>query len=310
MAIPNKMLFVVGAPKCGTTTLVDWLNQNPRISAASNKEPGYFRSRSTRRWLDSRKTMPTGNAPHPWRSNLDAYLALFGPLQPDTWALDGSTDYLSDPESANLIAQFRGNLPTKIIVMVRDPVDRAFSQYRHLLYSGLEHLSFYDSLLLEEQRRKEGLQRLFDHTVRSRFADGIERFATNFGTDLLVLSIVELRDPEAALKRVYAFMGEEAHLPTDLKAKNVSVERGVPGLGQRARRATHLLKRSIIGLPAVPAIRFYHQQRFGRYDTLDEQAIDYMIEQLGDDMRRCKANPIIPTDDWWSLARMEGRVSE
>jgi len=198
----TKLLVIAGSAKTGTTSLANWLDQRDDMVLGTEKECRYFAAFDPSVWQGPasegfRDTMISDDA---------AYDANFPNLQSDQWAIDGSTDYIWAPDADRRLADFAIDCEVKVICIARDPVSRAVSEYNHTLRQGWETLSFSQSLEAEEERQAESWHPLFYHKRRSEISDDITRFSERFGEDLLVLDYEELRNPEAVLAKVSAFL--------------------------------------------------------------------------------------------------------
>ena len=113
---PN--FIIVGAPKAGTTALYHYLNQHPKVYLSKIKEPGYFRS-----------FIPENIIPLPITSK-EKYLELFSDVKKEVAVGEASTVYLNDPGTVKII---HDAIPDcKIIIMLRDPIERTYSSYFQL----------------------------------------------------------------------------------------------------------------------------------------------------------------------------------
>jgi hypothetical protein len=138
MAPRRPNFFIVGAPKCGTTALSQYLRDHPHVFFSSQKEPHYFalnmpRYRTVTRECD--------------------YLGLFGAAEPRHPALgEGSGYYLYSGVALEQLREF--NPDARIIVMFRHPVDLVYSLHAHYLYRGNEdEPDFARAWDLQEERR-------------------------------------------------------------------------------------------------------------------------------------------------------------
>ncbi|MCV7265157.1 sulfotransferase family protein [Mycolicibacterium poriferae] len=124
--VPN--LFIVGAPRCGTTSLHNYIAQHPECYMSRLKEPGYFSRHRVRESI-------RGANPSVW--TYDWYLSLFADAKPNHLIVgESSTSYLRD-EAALAEIQSKIHDP-RIIAMVRDPVKLISSYYHFLQFSGWE----------------------------------------------------------------------------------------------------------------------------------------------------------------------------
>jgi hypothetical protein len=156
--LPN--FFIVGTGKAGTTSLYHYLRQHPQIYMSPVKEPSYFASeirvenlgepylrhirRSSTRLseclADGRPARPKGWLFSEW----DEYLRLFQDVKSEIAIGEASVAYLwSESAAANIAARAPG---AKIVMMLRDPSERAFSQYYHQLSAGVIHSTFREHI--------------------------------------------------------------------------------------------------------------------------------------------------------------------
>lgn len=133
--------LIIGAQKCGTTSLLQALNAHPLVVPPKVKEPHYFDLRFHENILWYRRRFPVAR---PWRSNQ--------PLRPVRRRVRGEATpyYLFHPLSAERIAHTLPNV--KLVVLLRNPVDRAYSHYQHNVRANREPLTFPDALDAEPQR--------------------------------------------------------------------------------------------------------------------------------------------------------------
>ena len=178
--VPN--FFVVGAPKAGTTAVFNWLQEHPDVFLPSVKEPGYFAY--------------AGQSAEP----------LAGPYDPDYYARitvdsrdygqlyaqagvrltgDVSPVYLVQHDAAARIARARPD--ARIIILLRDPVDRAFSQYLHHVRDGLEPAPCFEMALEQETARLHaGWSWGHGYATHGHYARQIERYLDVFSRDQIL----------------------------------------------------------------------------------------------------------------------------
>src|ERR1700712_1292438 len=131
--MPMPDFLLVGAPKSGTTALHVALSRHPQLCLSSPKEPKYFLTDGP---------PPTGGGPgdaktyqeYVWRR--EDYEALWSHAEPGQLRGESTTLYLADPDAHRRI---RAQVPdAKLVAVLRDPVDRAHSNWSHLRSAGLE----------------------------------------------------------------------------------------------------------------------------------------------------------------------------
>lgn len=130
--------FILGAPKCGTTSMDNWLRLHPLIYMAT-KEPHYFNTEHQNRNI----------------KNLDNYQALFASAIDAHLAVgETSVRYLySDMAVANILDY---NPKAKFVVMLRNPIDMVYSWYNQVYFSGMEDVRCFDKAWhLQDERQAQ-----------------------------------------------------------------------------------------------------------------------------------------------------------
>jgi hypothetical protein len=199
-------VLIIGAPKAGTTALHAALARHPQVYASPVKEPKYYMccdapppaycgpgdAHSQREWI--------------WRR--EDYAALFVAAPPDALRLESTPFYLYVPTARRRIAE---ELPeAKLIVVVRDPIDRAYSNWMHLWVDGLEPISdFVAAWHAEEERVAAGWAPFWHYRRLGRYGEQLAELLSRVDRDrVLVLRYWQLAsEPAATLNRVASFLG-------------------------------------------------------------------------------------------------------
>ncbi len=126
--------IIIGAAKCGTTSFHNYLNQHPQIYLCPKKETFFFLDERVRQNHKPWGAVTTG----------EEYLELFAAAREDNIIGEISTNYYAYPESAELIHRAIPNV--KIIAILRNPCNRAFSAYQMFIRDGHEKRAFTDLL--------------------------------------------------------------------------------------------------------------------------------------------------------------------
>jgi len=136
-ALRRPNFFIIGAPKCGTTSLSVWLSEHPNIFMSPIKEPHFFNT-------DDRQAVTT----------LDQYEALFCDATEEHLAVgEASVWYLSSVEAVPAIVRYQPE--ARFIVMVRNPLEMAPALHGEMLSSGLEYEQrFSRAWHLQDERRR------------------------------------------------------------------------------------------------------------------------------------------------------------
>lgn len=192
--------FLVGAAKSGTTSLFRYLAQHPSIFVPWKKEPHYFADPALHRGGGYR--------------SLDAYLGLYRDCPPDVLAGDGSTSYLPSLGAASRIREVRPD--AKILALLRNPVDRAYSHYWHQRVEFTEDLDFEEAIEDEARRIEQGLPYGFLYLRTGMYHEQLKRFFDAFGDRVRVHLHEDLQtDPEAVCRDVFTFLEVDPDHPLD-----------------------------------------------------------------------------------------------
>jgi hypothetical protein len=203
---PRPNVFVVGDAKCGTTSLHRLFELAPGIGTArTRKELHYFSAPEL-----SAAVAGPGDARIPAAIVHDeaAYLAEYAHLDPGLGVVaDVSPSYLQNPPAAARIAAFAPE--AKIVILLREPAAKVFSQYVHLWSEGRETLPFEEAFARSAARRAAGFSDMFDYAAGGYYAAAVGRYLGLFGPDrVLVLLFEEMTgDTDAARARLEAFLG-------------------------------------------------------------------------------------------------------
>jgi len=196
--------FCIGVAKAGTTTLHDLLSLQAGIALPARKETNYF---SFGLLGKPAFTGPLDNASvnEPTITSMDEYISDFGLTQ---GALLGEIcpSYVLDGAADNIYAH---NPDAKIIILLREPVGRAYSNYQHLVRDGREYSSFEDALCEEAQRLEKGWEWFWGLKQNSLYFDFVKKYIDTFGESRVKVLFFEefVRDQETYLKEVMRFIG-------------------------------------------------------------------------------------------------------
>lgn len=164
--------LVIGAARSGTTGLVEGLRTHPRVFVTDPKEPHYFAFHRTGAHFTAPGDDHTINRVAV--TDRDAYLDLY-PGEHDYLALgDASVSSLYYHQEA-LPEILRMNPDMRLVVLLREPVARAWSSHQYMRARGLEPVEdFLTAVGLEEERKRLGWHHLWHYTSMSRYADALE----------------------------------------------------------------------------------------------------------------------------------------
>jgi len=192
---------IIGATKCGTTSFASALSKHRDINFSRVKEPTYF-------WPDARKF--SGSADFSWVRNIpnndEEYLELFGN---ESGLKVEASAYISNPNALRNLYQLNPEL--KLILILRDPVDRAVSAFRHLKRDGFEPLGFQDALIMEKKRIQSWWGPLYWYRSLSDYLPQIEFLLNQFDRSNIHFILFEklLENPDLEFRKVQEFLDVE-----------------------------------------------------------------------------------------------------
>ena len=161
--------FIVGAPKAGTTSLYHYLSEHPQIEMSSQKEPDYFSDKAI-----NEQGMYYGKN----RVNtLDKYESLFVQKESVVYG-EASVSYLFYENVPEDIKKYNPN--AKIIIMLRNPIERAFSHYLMDYRLGLISDSF-ENVLAKISKHKNAHLFYQQYIEVSKYAKQIQRYLAKLG---------------------------------------------------------------------------------------------------------------------------------
>jgi hypothetical protein len=180
-ALPN--LIIIGAAKCGTTSLHHYLNAHPEATMSEPKELEFFVDDGT------------------WSKGVDWYETHF---DPDARIRgESSTRYTRDHNPAYVAERIKGVIPDlKLIYIVRNPIDRIRSDYHQHQTVGVESRSLANALADPEN----------PYFLASRYGTQLKPFVEQFGSARILVETQErfLVERRACLRRVFEFLEIDA----------------------------------------------------------------------------------------------------
>ncbi len=202
--------FIVGAPKAGTTSLYHYLNEHLEIEMSSQKEPDYFSDS-----LIQNKGMYYGKNRI---DTLEKYNNLF--INPEVKLRgEGSVSYLFYDDVPLKIKTY--NPEAKIIIILRDPVDRAFSHYLMDYRLGLVSESFED--IINKKSKHKNAHLFYQQYIQvSEYAPQIKRYLNVFKREnILFIDYEDFKnDVAGVVNNVYLFLGVNDDFQPNLNKKH------------------------------------------------------------------------------------------
>ena len=209
MTMPN--FLIIGAMKSGTTALYYYLEQHPEIYMSPVKEPNFFSSRE--------QENAAGAVTH-----IGTYQHLFRGVSGEKAVGEASHSYLYEPGAA---AEIRRYLPeAKLIAILRNPIDRAYSHFLHMVRSGTEPLDDFAQALQEEEVGIHKERTFQDYIGRGLYHDQLKRYFGTFPQGQVRIYLYEdLSDaPISTVQDAFRYLKVEVSFVPD-----VSLRRNVSG---------------------------------------------------------------------------------
>ena len=209
MPLPN--FLIVGAAKAGTTSLSKYIDAHPDAFICMPSEPKYLTS-----------TFLTFPHQGPGDAEIDADVVRSLSAYRDLFSDAGSTAAIGEA-SADSLYYYERAIPViqevigdpRIIILLRDPVQRSFSAYKFLVGLGRETLSFNEALAEEPHRLKENWEFIWAYRGASLYADAVSAYHEAF-SDVHVLLLDDMKSrPKRTLRSVFAFLDIDKLLSVD-----------------------------------------------------------------------------------------------
>lgn len=275
--VPN--FLIAGVAKAGTTALYHYLRQHPDVFMSIPKEP---------KFLSASHAHP-GKGPgdylhvHNYAASYGEYCKLFVKATGKKAIGEASVDtFFHDDRSIPAIKKYIGD--PRILIILRDPVDRAYSAYNYIVGQGFEYLSFKEALMAEDKRCREGYRHMWLYRQGGLYFHRVYAFQENFSQVRVFLYDDLRRDPALLIRSVYQFLNVDPDFVPDMSHEhNVS---GVPrsylfnalfvkpkGLHKAARTLGSAILGENRWIRLRDGVRFTNMQRPGPMDPETGRAL-------------------------------------
>ena len=202
--------FIVGAPKAGTTSLYHYLSEHPQVVMSSQKEPDYF---------SDKEIQEQGMYYAKSRVNtLDKYKSLFVQKESVVYG-EASVSYLFYENVAEDIKKYNPN--AKIIIMLRNPIERAFSHYLMDYRLGLISDSF-ENIIAKKSKHKNAHLFYQQYIEVSKYATQIQRYLDFFEKENILFIDYEdfKKNVSKTVDQVYNFLNISTEFVADINTKH------------------------------------------------------------------------------------------
>ena len=306
--MPLPDFLIAGVPKAGTTALHAALVPHPGLYLSKVKEPKFFLSHGR---------PPTAGGPgdvqtyqeHVWRQA--DYESLFEPAPAGTLRGEATPFYLYDLGAHDRIKNLIPD--TKLILLLRDPVDRAHSNWTHLWNAGLEpEADFLTACRAEEQRKADGWAAFWHYVGLGLYGRQVQHLYKLFPREqVLLLRYGELKDaPATTLDRVCDFLGVRTGVLRAIPKENVNrhvvedngVNRVLRGMLRIGGRVGHRFPAPLRLAARGPLLTVLHRKQGNRPVTTPRERAA-LLPLFADDIALLQDVTGQRYDDWLSADR-------
>ncbi len=213
--MPN--LLLVGAAKSGTTSLHKYLDEHPQIFMARRKEPRFFLLwDNPQLWAQHERE---NRIEINYYNTLERYQELFAKAKDYKIRGESSTAYLANPGCALKIKQFIPHV--KLIAVLRNPVERAFSNY--VIYKNwlMEKKSFADAVNEEIKTGRHSYQQPMRYLQLGRYADSLKVYNSLFSPEQIKVYFYDdlKADAKSFMKNIFEFLDVDASFVPNVETK-------------------------------------------------------------------------------------------
>ncbi|MEO1286753.1 MAG: sulfotransferase [Chloroflexota bacterium] len=212
MTMPNFLM--IGAAKSGTTTLYNYLKRHPQVYMSEPKEPYFFATEGEE--INFHGPGDNDYAHREIVNNLKDYQALFDGVTDEIAIGEASAFYLYSKRAADNIKRYIPDV--KLIVVLRNPVDRAYSSYKHMMRDMREkEATFEDALVAETKRIQAGWYPIWHYTQAGFYFENLNYYFQHFSPDNIQVYLNEdLRDdPARVASQVFDYLGVDLAYEAD-----------------------------------------------------------------------------------------------
>src|SRR3954447_11324068 len=298
--------LIIGAPKAGTTALHSALTRHPEVFMSQPKEPKY--------WLCDDAPPPAWRGPgdahsqQEWIWRRDEYERLFAPARPGRARGESTPFYLWSRGAHRRIAEA---LPAvRLIAVVRDPIDRAYSNWMHLWSDGLEQVAdFETAFALEDERVRAGWAPFWRYRELGQYGEQLDHLVRYVDPErVLVMGYRDIvDDPPAAVDRACRFLGITpgmvATIPRDNARSFVEPGWRPRVLGPAVRAGAHLgqfARPEGWRRASVPLTERLRTREDARRPRLSPEQRERLVPAFADDVRLLSELTGQDFSDWLS----------
>jgi hypothetical protein len=219
MTLPN--FLIIGAGKAGTRSLYSYLQQHPEVYMSPIKETNFFALEGEEINFKGPKANQEINS---WSiNNLEDYQKMFDSVQSEKAIGEASPLYLYSPKAPDRIKHYIPN--AKLIAVLRNPAERAFSNYNYFSIPEVEPLSFENALQAETERINNQWEWIWHYKNLGFYYSQLQRYYKIFSPNQIKVYLYEdiQADSQKVMSDLFNFIGVDPNfIPNTYKKYNVT----------------------------------------------------------------------------------------
>lgn len=283
--MPNFM--IIGAARTGTSSLYEYMRQHPDIFFSPIKEPMFFAFEGAK--MDFRGPGDDKEINRKTVTDVAAYQALFAGAATQKAIGEASANYLYSDQAA---ARIKHYVPAaKMIAVLRNPVERAYSSFLYTIRDGRETLRDFSQALDQENKRiADHWEHIWHYAQMGFYSQQLQRYYDLFDKNNIRVYLNEemKKDAPGLLKDVFGFLEvDDSFMPDTSVSYN---EGGVPKrkLLNAVLTRPSIVKRLLRPLMPAAAMKYYTQLKHGNLDKppLDTDVRARLVALYRDDVMR------------------------
>lgn len=275
-------LICPGAQKSGTTYLYNLLRQSKYIGFSTQKETHFF------------------SHDNKYKNGIESYFKEFHPNKETTYLADFSQSYLANPEALRRIKKHIGD-NVRFVIILRDPIKRAFSNYKMHVLEDRESRSFND-VVIQEIKGVESSQNIVERGIYVTQLDNL--FSLYPKEKVLIFEFSEFTgNPAATVSKIFDFINIESQSSIKYKVgRYKSSNRKISGIGKKLyylpnEKKKFFLKNGFAHL-IYRGIIFLSRKKLKVRFKLEQRTIDLLSEHYRESNRILSERYGVDTGKW------------
>lgn len=298
MALPN--FIIAGFPKCGSTSLHYYLEEHPEIFMPKQKELHYF----TYNILSDMIAGPEDAEVNKFHINsFSEYQKCYKDVENEIAIGEASPSYINYESCIPSLKEKLGN-NVKIIILLRDPIKRAYSNYLHLVREHREELNFDEAIKEEPNRVKARYSDFWYYTFNSFYYKKVKAYKDAF-KNVLIITTEELNsNTKETVKKVYQFLEVDTEFsPNNIDRRynsgGVYSDNFITRLMFKQNKFKVFIKKI---MPITPWMKHLKHKIIGNFKKetpqINQESENYLVNLFKEDVNMLKKDFDVKTELW------------